>query len=211
MSPALPSALIVDFAGVMTTSLGASWAVWNARLGLPPRHWRIALHDDPAAHSMYRALECGEIGQTEWNAWAGRVLGVDGTNLMGRGHAEVRAAEPMMAVVRAARQAGVAVALLSNSYGTDPYDPYRELGVWDLCDVHVISEREGIAKPDPAIYQRTLDRLGLPGSACVFVDDRAENLTPARALGITTVHATSPQTAADEVASLFGLTCDATS
>ncbi|MFF3359489.1 HAD-IA family hydrolase [Streptomyces sp. NPDC002917] len=38
-------------------------------------------------------------------------------------------------------------------------------------DVHIISETVGMAMPDPAIYRLTLDRLGLPGQACVFVDD----------------------------------------
>ncbi|MGW3952982.1 HAD-IA family hydrolase [Streptomyces sp. NPDC004752] len=125
---------------------------------------------------------------------------------MGRAHAHVRPAEPMHALVRAARAAGVRVALLSNSYGMHPYDPYAKLGVWDLCDVHVISEREGIAKPDPRIYRRCLELLELPGEDCVFVDDTAKNLPPAVALGITTVHATDPATAARQLAAMLRIT-----
>jgi putative hydrolase of the HAD superfamily len=43
-------------------------------------------------------------------------------------------------------------------------------------------------KPEPAIYELTLERLGLPAEACVFVDDLEINLPPARALGIHAVH-----------------------
>lgn len=77
-----------------------------------------------------------------------------------------------------ARRAGRGhrLALLSNSFGLDPFNPYEHVGVWDLFDVHVVSELVGMAKPDPAIYQLTLERLGLPAERCVFVDDHAVNL-----------------------------------
>lgn len=200
-------ALIIDHAGVMTTRLNDSWDIWNAEQGLPPEEWRRVLHDDPEGRRLYADLEHGRISQAEWNTATGALLGLDNTaDLMGCAHAHVRPAEPMHALVRAARARGVRVALLSNSYGMHPYDPYAALGVWDLCDVHVISEREGIAKPDPRIYHRCLDLLELPGEACVFVDDTAKNLPPAAALGITTVHATDPATAARKLAAMLRIT-----
>ncbi len=70
----------------------------------------------------------------------------------------------------------------------------------------VISEVIGTAKPDPAIYQLTLDRLGLPGTACVFVDDHPVNLPPAEALGVITVLATNEDKAVSELESLLGVT-----
>lgn len=112
----------------------------------------------------------------------------------------------MAALARAAKEAGYRLALLSNSFGLDPFNPYEHVGIWDLFDVHVISEVVGMAKPDPAIYQLTLDRLGLPGTACVFVDDHPVNLPPAEALGITTVLATDEDSAVAELERLLGLT-----
>lgn len=91
------------------------------------------------------------------------------------------------------------MALLSNSFGLDPFNPYEHAGIWDLFDVHVVSEVVGVAKPDPAIYQLVLDRLDLRGRECVFVDDHPVNLPPAEALGISTVLATHE---ADAVAEL---------
>jgi putative hydrolase of the HAD superfamily len=125
---------------------------------------------------------------------------------MGRAWAKVEAAEDMIDLARLARQAGLRVALLSNSFGLDPYDPYATLGVTGLFDVTVLSEHEGVAKPDPKIYLCTLERLGLNGEMCVFVDDNPENLAPARALGITTVHADGRQDLARHVSELLGLT-----
>ena len=51
----------------------------------------------------------------------------------------------------------------------------------------MISSEVGLRKPDPAIYELAAERLGLPPSACVFVDDLPGNLKPARALGMATV------------------------
>jgi 2-haloacid dehalogenase len=47
----------------------------------------------------------------------------------------------------------------------------------------VISGVERIAKPDPAIYALAEARFGLPGSAMLFVDDNAHNITAARDCG----------------------------
>jgi len=54
------------------------------------------------------------------------------------------------------------------------------------------------AKPDPAPYHRVLADLGLPAEQCLMVDDRADNLVPAKALGMVTVlMGSQPAPAAD--------------
>lgn len=55
-------------------------------------------------------------------------------------------------------------------------------------DVFLSSCNLGLAKPEPAIYERAIDIVAQPASACVFVDDRAENITPATMLGMRTIH-----------------------
>jgi putative hydrolase of the HAD superfamily len=42
----------------------------------------------------------------------------------------------------------------------------------------------GIAKPDPAIYAFTCDRLGVPPSEALFLDDKLENIRGAEAFGL---------------------------
>ncbi|MFD5315740.1 HAD-IA family hydrolase [Streptomyces sp. NPDC127098] len=198
--------LILDFAGVLATGISDAIRAWSLAEGLPAGAWRHALEGDPAGRECYAALECGRMTQHEWNRRTALALGLaDGHNLMGRAWAGIRPAEDMIALARAARAAGLRVAMLSNSFGLDPYDPYAHIGVWDLFDVTVISEREGLAKPDPDIYRLTLERVGLPGDACVFVDDRPENLSPAEALGITTLHADGRPDTTDRLARLLGL------
>ncbi|MFF3084106.1 HAD-IA family hydrolase [Streptomyces nojiriensis] len=199
--------LILDFAGVLTDNPLAAHRAWCLSEGLAPEAWRSTLNDHPEGRRLYAALEVGEIGQAEWNEGTAALLGahVDPVNLMGRAWAGVPAARRMAAVARAARAAGHRVALLSNSFGLDPFNPYEHVGIWDLFDVHVVSELVGLAKPDPAIYRLTLDRIGLPAERCVFVDDHAVNLPPAAELGITTVHATGEDEAVAELEALLGV------
>jgi putative hydrolase of the HAD superfamily len=52
----------------------------------------------------------------------------------------------------------------------------------------------GHAKPERAIYERALEILQRPASACVVVDDRATNIAPARELGMIGIHHTSADT-----------------
>ncbi|MDT9686352.1 HAD-IA family hydrolase [Streptomyces sp. TRM76323] len=200
--------LILDFAGVLTAGPGAVHREWCVSEGLEPGAWRAALNDHPEGRRLYAALEIGELGQAEWNEGTAALLGehVDPVNLMGRAWAEVPPARRMIALARAARAAGHRLALLSNSFGLDPFNPYEHVGIWDLFDVHVVSELEGLAKPDPAIYRLALERIGLPAERCVFVDDREKNLPPAAELGITTVHVTDEDTAVAELEALLGVT-----
>ncbi|MEV0302091.1 HAD-IA family hydrolase [Streptomyces prasinus] len=200
--------LILDFAGVLTASPIAVHREWCVSEGLAPGAWRSTLNDHPKGRRLYAALEAGEIGQAEWNEGTAPLLGahVNPVNLMGRAWADVPAARRMIALAHAARAAGHRLALLSNSFGLDPFNPYEHVGIWDLFDVHVVSELVGMAKPAPAIYRLTLDRIGLPAERCVFVDDHAVNLPPAAELGVSTVHVTDEDAAVAELEDLLGVT-----
>lgn len=207
-APASPPfrGLILDFVGVLTTEVGTSLRRWCVSQGLPAHAWSHTLGHHPEGRRLYQELEAGRLAQAEWNRLTAPLLQVqEHDNLMGRAWGQVQPAAEMIELARAARQAGLRTALLSNSFGRDPYDPYQVLGVSGLCEVTVLSEVEGIAKPDPLIYQRTVERLGLDSTECVFVDDHPDNLTSAQELGITTVHADGSPGLAQRVAKLLGL------
>ncbi len=53
-------------------------------------------------------------------------------------------------------------------------------------DGTVVSGREGVAKPEPAIFRRLLDRFGLTPNTTLTIDDTRENLETASKLGIQT-------------------------
>jgi putative hydrolase of the HAD superfamily len=70
------------------------------------------------------------------------------------------------------------------------------LSAWKLHRLFrpmITSYNEGLAKPDPRIYRRTLRALDLPAEACIYIDDRAENLIPAAHLGMHTILFKTPK------------------
>ncbi|MGD2178696.1 MAG: HAD family phosphatase [Anaerolineae bacterium] len=81
------------------------------------------------------------------------------------------------------RHQGYRTALLSNApAGLCQY--IEELGIADAFDVIVISGVEGVAKPDPEIYQRALERLGVAAREALFIDDMQVNVEAARRAGL---------------------------
>lgn len=54
----------------------------------------------------------------------------------------------------------------------------------EIFDQIVLSGNEGISKPDPKIFEITLDRLGENPENCIFIDDSPTNVEAARRLGM---------------------------
>ena len=57
----------------------------------------------------------------------------------------------------------------------------------EIFEVVVDSAFVGMRKPDPRIYELTLERLGCAAADCVFVDDLEVNCEAARELGMAAV------------------------
>lgn len=71
------------------------------------------------------------------------------------------------------------------------------LGWLDRFAVVALSEEEGVAKPDPALFLRALGRAGVAPEEAVMVGDRLDNdVEPAARLGMATVHVRWPRRAA---------------
>ena len=85
-------------------------------------------------------------------------------------------------------------ALLTDAWLSTRADIQPRLGD-DTFDVIVISAEEGVAKPDPEIYRRTLVRLGVAAEEAIFVDDWLPNVEGAAALGIHAIQFESSQQA----------------
>ncbi|MBX6387284.1 MAG: HAD-IA family hydrolase, partial [Microbispora sp.] len=99
--------------------------------------------------------------------------------------APARVDEDVLGLLRRA-QAHVPVVLVTNAT-LDLEDDLAWLGLTYFADEVVSSARVGVAKPDPRIFEIAAERAGVPLGRCLFVDDRAENVEAARALGMTAV------------------------
>ena len=79
-------------------------------------------------------------------------------------------------------------ALLSNAWSDLRSYLVERWQIAAAFDELIISAEVGLTKPAPAIYRLALDRLKVQPVEAVFVDDFAENIEGARAVGLHTVH-----------------------
>ncbi len=86
-------------------------------------------------------------------------------------------------LMRRLKGQGVRLAALTN-FAADTWEEGRELfPILKAFDVEVVSGREGVIKPEAAIYERVEDRTGLSGADLFFADDKAANVEAAVARG----------------------------
>lgn len=79
----------------------------------------------------------------------------------------------------------------------------KELGCYTGFEPVILSCETGLEKPNPEIYEFAVAALELEPEEIVFIDDDPQNLIPARALGMLTVHADSQKQLAKGLPSLF--------
>ena len=175
------------------------------RQGLPPDAALRVLRDTREGREALAAVETGHLAQTDYEIILANLLGVSPDGFLGRALADLRPRQEVLDLIHDARDAGIHVGILSNSWGTGTYDPYDGYDLDRLVDAVVISDQVGLRKPDPSIYQLTAAKIGIPPEDCVFVDDTKANLPAASKLGMKGVHFTDAQSGVAEIRHLLDL------
>jgi epoxide hydrolase-like predicted phosphatase len=189
-------AVVSDFGGVLTTPLFRAFAHVQEDHGIPL---------EALGRAMFRAanergenplfpFERGEMTEREFltivsaalRAEVGRDVTLEG--FAERYFARLEPNERMIEHLRSLKEdRGLRLAMLTNNVREWESRWRSMLPVDELFEIVVDSAFVGMRKPDPAIYELTLERLGLPAEACAFVDDLEVNCDAARALGMTAV------------------------
>ena len=95
---------------------------------------------------------------------------------------------PAWRLVRDLRAAGYLTVLATNQHEERREWMRTALGYDGLCDVDAYSCLLGAAKPDPDYFRAALEMAGVGAGEALFVDDSAENIVAAAALGLRTLH-----------------------
>lgn len=91
-------------------------------------------------------------------------------------------------LVRRLRAAGYGVHLGTNQVRRRAEYMRTVLGYDDVFDVNLYSCELGVAKPDPAFFEKAATRIGADAASVLFVDDHAANVDGARSAGMAAVH-----------------------
>jgi putative hydrolase of the HAD superfamily len=182
--------VLFDYGGVLTNPVKHSISAWLARDGIDPvsftRVLRAWLSPDAPDGTPIHRLETGELPVAEFDAiLAAELSTVDGRTIeacgvLARLFAAMRPDPDMFALVEELRRLGIRVGLLSNSWG----NMYPRGRIDALFDAIVISGEVGLRKPQAAIYELAVARLGVPADRVLFLDDAKPNVVGARAAGL---------------------------
>jgi epoxide hydrolase-like predicted phosphatase len=145
-------------------------------------------HTDPAKavimHDINRASDRGYLTPQESTEQMAELIGITIEQFLAEQiKGEIRN-EALVSYVKTLRP-DFKLAMLSNISSRDSLNTRFEPGQLDeLFDVVVASGDIGSIKPEPLIYQTTLDQLGVLPEEAVMVDDIYEFCEGAKALGI---------------------------
>lgn len=95
--------------------------------------------------------------------------------------------KPLVNYIKAIPRSQYKIGMLSNVGRGWINDFFSEHDLHELFDVAVLSNEEGIIKPNPLIFERAAERLGLAPDECVMIDDRVENCEGARLAGMEAI------------------------
>jgi putative hydrolase of the HAD superfamily len=204
-------AVISDFGGVLTTPLIDSYTAVQDASGIPMEALGTAMGkiwERDGSHPLFE-LETGRMSEATFLEDLGTELSAQlGRNVSMRDFGEryfehLHANEPMIAYMRALRDRGYKLGICTNNVREWEQRWKSKLPVDEIFSVVVDSAFVGARKPEPKIYEITLERLGVPAQAGVFIDDVELNCTAARELGLSAVWFRSTEQAIEEIEALL--------
>jgi putative hydrolase of the HAD superfamily len=186
-------AVISDFGGVLTTPLIESFLAYQRETGIAIEDLGTAMgrvmEQDDGRHPLFE-LEKGNMTEEEFLRRIGGELGRELSSMRETYFANLHPNEPMISYLRGLRSDGLRLGLLTNNVREwEPLWRAKLPDVEELFEVIVDSGFVGMRKPEPEIYELTVERMGggLRAEECLFLDDIEVNCEAARALGMTAV------------------------
>lgn len=103
--------------------------------------------------------------------------------------ASIRPVEFFIELIHELKRSGVKLAIISNADARSTNVRLTELGLEDTFDIVVNPETFGVKKPNPLVYQKTLECLHVNAKNAVMIGDKLDrDVLPARASGLSAIH-----------------------
>jgi putative hydrolase of the HAD superfamily len=201
------AAVVTDFGGVLTSPLVDSFVGVLGSSGVSFEELgkaMAALAERHGTNPLFE-LETGRLSEPEFmGALSDELSARRGSHVDfdGFGERYFRHLDPnqrMIDYMRALRDRGYKLAICTNNVKEWEARWRAMLPVDEIFDVVVDSAFVGSRKPEPRIYEITLERLGSPAEATLFIDDVEINCQAARQLGIEAIHFRSTDQAIEAI------------
>lgn len=144
-----PTALVLEFGGVLTNDFWEVLRGFAKREGLHESALVDLVTKDPEGIELLRNLERGSTDQAEFESEMASRLGVPQQGLLARMAADLHPDQKMLSVIADLRAHGVKIVILSNSWGSDYFDPYAPWRLEERADIVIISDQVRMRSPIP--------------------------------------------------------------
>ena len=200
-------AIITDFGGVLTSPLVESFVGVLGTSGISLEEMgkaMVAIAQRDGSNPLIE-LETGRVTEAAFMGRLSEELTAqrgDPVELDGFGERYFRHLQPnerLIDYMRELRGRGYKMAICTNNVKEWESRWRAMLPVDEIFDVVVDSAFVGSRKPEPRIYEITLERLGSAPEAALFVDDVEDNCQGARALGINAIRFRSTDQAIEDI------------
>jgi epoxide hydrolase-like predicted phosphatase len=203
---AVIGAIISDFGGVLTSPLVGSFQAFHEATGISLEELGVAMAQIGARRggNPLFDLETGRLSEAEFlssladqlSAQLGRPIALD--DFGERYFAHLEPNEPMIDYMCDLRGRGYKLAICTNNVREWARLWRAMVPVDEIFDVVVDSAFVGTRKPEPRIYELTLERLDVTAPAALLIDDIEINCQAARELGMHAVWFRSAEQAIEE-------------
>jgi putative hydrolase of the HAD superfamily len=188
-------AVISDFGGVLTSPLAESFVgvLDSSGISLEEMGKAMAAIAERQGSNPLFELETGRVSETQFlESVAGELSARRGSQVELDGFGEryfehLRANDRLIEYMRELRARGYKLAICTNNIREWEARWRAMLPVDEIFDVVVDSAFVGARKPEPRIYEITLERLGSAAEDTLFIDDVEINCEGARRLGMQAI------------------------
>jgi putative hydrolase of the HAD superfamily len=180
MMPMEYRCIVFDFFGVISSEVAKYWLASY----FPPE--RAAEIKD----ALFPAADRGDVSQEDLFARLAALANISSEHFESEFYSYVKVDPDMVALIRRLR-GRVRLGLLTNAMAPFVRGIIDEHQLEPLFDAIIVSAECRMAKPDAAIFRAMLDKLDVAAAETVMIDDNADNIAAAAAVGMQTILFTS--------------------
>ena len=165
-------AVIFDFFGVICSD----------------EYWQFARQDGHADVVFKDYSEEVNLGQIPWQVFVQKIAEATGKTIVEVNQMyESEKIDPRVTGLIHELHKNYKTALISNAHHEFIDTLFAQSNLTQIFDEVVVSSRLGIVKPDPRIFEYTLEKLKILASEAVFIDDLERHTVSAAGLGMKTI------------------------
>jgi beta-phosphoglucomutase-like phosphatase (HAD superfamily) len=190
-SPVAPQfAVIFDMDGVLIDSVGLNWQAYNqilARYGCHVAQKDIHKYMGRSLDDQIALLDKNLNLSLNTNQFKN-----DSSKIKKLLFREIIPKEGVLSLLCALRDASVPVALATSASYALAKEYLSRAKLWDYFSVRIAAEDVVSHKPNPEVYTRAANRLGIDPGRCIVIEDAPAGIAAARSAGMQCIAVSTP-------------------